>query len=246
MLPFVRDHGRACGTAHVRANLHTDTTRGDYIRSDRGSRSHAGAQSHERARKDRGSRAYRGATNTAPPPTSASSIPGRIAFCSDADGYPAVYVINADGTGLTRIADALGGSGAGVRWLNWSPDSQALVIQLCTQARGGTKQYYTARADGAGSTLVAALADEPCSSAGPTLWAPDSRRLALFPEVDDRAARQLTVVNADGTGLAVLTQEPMFLRGIAAWSRDGRTLLFSANAPTGDDAIFTIGTTAPT
>jgi Tol biopolymer transport system component len=63
---------------------------------------------------------------------------------------------------------------------------------------------------------------------------PDGRRLAfawlpLHPPKTGSLSEQIAVINADGSGLRVLTRNTMFKGGAAhpVWSPDGQTLLFS-------------------
>lgn len=69
-------------------------------------------------------------------------LAGRIAFISERDGYPALYVMNADGSELTRLVDADISAVAG---LAWSPNGEKLLVQ--GKLTGGLSSF-TVWADG--------------------------------------------------------------------------------------------------
>ena len=49
------------------------------------------------------------------------SLDGKIAFMSDRDGYWEIFVMNADGTGVTQLTDT--DNDDGDAWPIWSPPS---------------------------------------------------------------------------------------------------------------------------
>ncbi|MCH8993458.1 MAG: PD40 domain-containing protein, partial [Chloroflexi bacterium] len=51
-------------------------------------------------------------------------VTGRIAFASDRDGNSEVYIVNADGSGLTRLTDNL----ADDSQPTWSPDGTHIAF----------------------------------------------------------------------------------------------------------------------
>jgi len=127
----------------------------------------------------------------------------RIAFVSRRDGK-ALYVMNADGSGLRIVArvDRLTTPA-------WSPDGREIAY--------GRNGVYVMNADGSGQRTLARSGNAPA-------WSPDGRRIAFV------ITTKLYVANADGTGHRTLTR----LRGFGgvvvalAWSPDGRKLLFLA------------------
>lgn len=71
----------------------------------------------------------------------------RIAFVSQRDGNPEIYVMNADGTGVTRITNDPQGDGRPA----FSADGQSLVFH---SSRGGKQQIWSANIDGTGLTQL--------------------------------------------------------------------------------------------
>jgi TolB protein len=88
-------------------------------------------------------------TPTTPTPTPA---PGRIAFTSLRDGNWEIYVMNADGTGLTRLTN----HHADDRRPAWSPDGTRIAfVSNRDLARGNFNwEIYVMNADGTGVTRL--------------------------------------------------------------------------------------------
>jgi Tol biopolymer transport system component len=115
------------------------------------------------------------ATSTpASPITATSQAPstGRIAFVSDRDGANAIYLANADGSGVTRVTTG--------EYPAWAPGGQQLAFQ-----RGGS--IYVNRTDGSGESRVTA-------GSHPT-WSPD-RNMLVFSSTDSA----IDLINVDGSG----------------------------------------------
>ena len=118
--------------------------------------------------------------------------PGRIAFDSDRDGNFEVYVMNTDGSGLTRLTSNPAGDGSPA----WSPDGTRIAF---VSDRDGNFEVYVMNADGSGLTR---LTDDPASDDSPA-WSPDGSRIAFHSDRDGNS--EVYVMNADGTGLTRLT-----------------------------------------
>jgi TolB protein len=149
----------------------------------------------------------------------------RIAFvrapANSKGGYCArVHVVNADGTGLTRVTPECNQYGE----LAWSPDGRRFAF-----LRWGSELYVM---DADGSDVRQLLATTPLVST--FAWSPDARRIA-FTRGD---LPGIWVVNGDGTGEASLV--PEVRASDLAWSPDGREIAFQ----TVDQriAVATIGT----
>ena len=126
----------------------------------------------------------------------------RIAFVSRRDGK-ALYVMNADGSGLRIVARV-----ERLATPAWSPDGRRIVFQ-----GWGDGALYVVNADGSGQRTLARRGSAPA-------WSPDGRRIAFV------ITGKLYVVNADGSGHRTLTRR-IGDGGAAslAWSPDGRKLL---------------------
>jgi Tol biopolymer transport system component len=117
-----------------------------------------------------------------------------------------VYVIGADGSGLTKIAERAAQPA-------WSPDGK--TIAYTTYLPVGSIELMNP--DGSDR--------RPLSSAGDTggaspAWSPDGRRLAFLND------GKIAVSGADGSGLEHLP--PATAGGSVAWSPDGTKLVFTA------------------
>lgn len=85
----------------------------------------------------------------------------RIAFTSDRDGGTGIYVMNADGSGPTRLTD----SPAGDFLPTWSADGSKIAF---ISSRDGNREVYVINADGSGQTN---LTKNPAYDVAPT-WSP--------------------------------------------------------------------------
>ena len=135
----------------------------------------------------------------------------KIAFFSDRDGpgqgYVGpfqVYVMNADGSGVTRLTHD---SASDVEE-TWSPDGSKIAFASGT---AGGSDIYVMNADGSG---VVRLTSDLQDNMEPA-WSPDGSKIAFSN------FGALKVMNADGTGATTLTSgwNPQ-------WSPDGSKIAF--------------------
>lgn len=116
-------------------------------------------------------------TNTPLPTATATPFgggTGQLAFVSSRTGYPQVYIINADGTGLRQITNEQ----EGACQPDWSPDGRRLVyVSPCRQKQ----DYY----QGSSLYLIDANGENrtplPTSLGGDfePAWSPDGKRIAF-------------------------------------------------------------------
>lgn len=95
----------------------------------------------------------------------------RIAFCSSRDGTFDLYVMNADGAGVRRVAEL---DGMQLRPA-WAPDGRRLAF---TWNRGGRYEVWAVNADGTGLACLAAAAERSDYPA----WAADGRSVVFVGE----------------------------------------------------------------
>jgi Tol biopolymer transport system component len=153
-------------------------------------------------------------TDTPPPP--APSCRGRIAFQSLRNGNDDIYVMNADGSGLTRLTED-----PGADWdPNWSPDGKRIAF---ASNRDGNWEIYVMNADGTGQ---ANLTNHAAQEDMYLDWSPDGTRIVFYSNRDNK--RDIYVMNADGSGVTQLTSDPG-LDYYPNWSPDGRRIAFTSD-----------------
>ena len=146
---------------------------------------------------------------------------GRIVFASDRDGSWDIYVMNADGTGTSRLTNDI--------WDNlepaWSPNGKRIAFSSNRSYAEDDLGYaiYVMNADGTG---VSRLTDGPGSSFYPA-WSPDGKKIAFSWNKDWRGY-EIYVMNADGTGVSLLTDDAIGASFAPTWSPDGQRIAFYA------------------
>jgi Tol biopolymer transport system component len=150
--------------------------------------------------------------------TAAEALPrrGRIAFASDRDGNFEIYVMSADGGGLTRITDNAADDLSPV----WSADGDRLAF---VSYRDGNAEIYAINSDGSG---LARLTDNPADDLDPA-WSPDGARIAFTSGRDN--TDEIYVMNADGGSPVNLSNNREGDDVQPAWSPTGASLAFSSN-----------------
>jgi Tol biopolymer transport system component len=143
---------------------------------------------------------------------------GRIAFASNRDRPDEfifdIYVMNADGSNVTRLTTEGGGSPA------WSPDGNRIAF---ASSRNGTDSLdtdiYMMNADGSNIMRLTS------GGGGEPAWSPDGSRIAFSSARDrtDEFNADIYVINADGTDVVRLTTEGGYS---PTWSPDGSRIAF--------------------
>lgn len=152
----------------------------------------------------------------------------QIAFTSDRDGDTEIYLMNADGSNLTKITN------------NTYADAVPAISNDGTQIafmsnRSGHLAIHVMNVDGSNVRKVTSPTADP-ETWGLISWSPDDKKLVY---IDDRSRnQQLYTINIDGTGEQQLTDDSS-TKGYVAWSPNGNKILYSSDV-TGYSQIFTI------
>ncbi len=117
-----------------------------------------------------------------------AGLRGRIAFVSDRDGDPEIYVMNADGTGATRLTNSPGGDYHPA----WSPDGRRIAFY---SERDGNAEIYAMNADG---TEVTRLTNHTANDYDPA-WSPDGRSLLFTRNSPRGTPTRISIVREDGS-----------------------------------------------
>ncbi|MCY2923834.1 MAG: DPP IV N-terminal domain-containing protein, partial [Planctomycetota bacterium] len=135
----------------------------------------------------------------------------KIAFTSDRDGYSDIYVMNADGTGQTRLTNS------GVRGFApaFSPDGRKIAFD-------SAGLIYVMNADGTGQTRLTNGAGDEIRPA----FSPDGTKIAFDSDRDGNC--EIYVMNADGTGQTRLTNNAA-VDLAPTFSPDGRKIAFASD-----------------
>ncbi|MEP7325057.1 MAG: hypothetical protein ABI836_03835 [Gemmatimonadota bacterium] len=146
----------------------------------------------------------------------------KIVFISDRDGYPQLYVMNTDGTGVKLLPATQPGS---VGLPAVSPNGRQIAFVL-------NGDIWLMNADATGQVN---LTNNPAYEGYPS-WSPDGRRLAFSSDRDGNT--EIYVMNTDGSGLVNITNNPAYDAGYS-WSPDGTKILFTTDRD-GNTELYSI------
>ena len=156
-------------------------------------------------------------------PTYSAAAAGKIAFVSDRDGHPQVYVMGADGTNQTNLSKETAKDADP----SWSPDGKRIAFQ---SFRATHSDVFTMNADGSGATQ---LTNDDALDGQPR-WSPDGSRLAYYSFAEPTQG-SLWVMDASGANGAPLLDGNAGNKSCAGgfpggWLPDGRHIIFRGGA----------------
>ena len=152
------------------------------------------------------------------------STPGRLLFVSDLEGYPAIYSINSDGSGLAKIFDDL----YGIAGAAWSPDGSRIAFSAISRDPGH-EDIFVIQADGSGLVNLTKSPQEAGLSS--PVWSPDGTQLAYLVWGAYQQDPGLVVVDVDGSNpryAATHTSKEHW--SDPAWSPDGNQFLMNVDS----------------
>jgi len=164
-------------------------------------------------------------------PAAAQNNSSRIAFVSNQDGNPEIYVMNEGGSDLTRLTNNPGFDGAPT----WSPDGTRIAF---ASSRNDNADIYIMNADGSN---VVRLTSHAANDSGPS-WSADGSMIAF--DSNRSGSSQVWRTNVDagnwGYNLTQLTEDHPLGRvnNFVAWSPDGLWIAFEADRDRDDPEIY--------
>jgi len=150
-----------------------------------------------------------------PTPTPSGSG-GLIAFQSNRTGNNDIFMMNNDGSGVTRLTT----SPVDDRVPSWSPDGDYIAYQSNTNDGWEIFVVNVATRD------IRQITFNDCNDYAPS-WSPDGQMFAFYSDCDGN--REIYVMGVDGSNRKQLTDTTQTYNWFPTWSPDGSKITFSSN-----------------
>lgn len=159
----------------------------------------------------------------------------RIAFDSDRSGQREIWIVNSDGTEPAQVTRDVRKD-----WLPaWSPDGQLLVFNRQID-ESPNNALYTIRVDGSDETKVFEVHEK--NAMFPS-FSPDGKKIIFcLSSKTPKSFCQLYSIDLNGDNLTRIDVGlDGYHLGRADWSRDGSSIVFSAEDPKGSGGVWRVG-----
>jgi dipeptidyl aminopeptidase/acylaminoacyl peptidase len=165
------------------------------------------------------------ATPVAIAPAYAAGPPApALAFTSDRDGDPEIYLRSSDGSVRQLTHNTADDYGA-----VWSPDGRKLAF---VSTRDGDREVFVMNSDGSGVRQLTrnstAANGSPASDQSPA-WSPKGHQI-VFVSTRDGGEPEVYKMQADGRRQVRLTRTPVYVSNhTPSWAPDGKSIVFSSD-----------------
>jgi YD repeat-containing protein len=163
-------------------------------------------------------------------PATPQSGSTKIVFATNRDGSMQIYVMNADGSGVTRLTY----SGANDDYPRWSPNGTKILFQSDRDHPDtGYMDIYVMNSDVSGVTRLTTDANDDSMAS----WSGDGSKI-VFQSMRNGVNYQVYSMNADGSNQVNLTNSSSS-DGEPSWSSDGTKIAFASDRDhAGYDSVY--------
>ena len=149
-----------------------------------------------------------------------------LAFGSQRSGHFEIWAMESDGTHQKQLTttDAAVGNNAAA----WSPDGRRIAF---SSTRSGHYAIWVMDPDGGHLTQLTTPYGDRYPDSNVPAWSPDGTKIAFWSGLEHRYGN-VWVMDADGSNRKQLTDQPAGINcDEAAWSADGKKIMFGSNRP---------------
>jgi YD repeat-containing protein len=143
----------------------------------------------------------------------------KVVFSSNRDGHVQIYLMNADGSGQSRLTNSGGNDDAP----RFSPSGAKILFQSDRDDPGnGYNDIYVMNSDGSNQTRLTTDPNDDCAPS----WSPDGTKV-VFQSLRNGQYYQVYLMNADGSGQVNLSNSTGSDRQ-PSWSPNGAKIAFAS------------------